>query len=48
PNQRISLRNTKAQKLSNGTSFNSALSEADKITERLAVAMDRFLKLIFN
>ncbi|CAJ0864044.1 9841_t:CDS:2, partial [Entrophospora sp. SA101] len=40
PNQRISLRNTKAQKLSNGTSFNSALSEADKITERLAVAMD--------
>ena len=30
------MRNKKAQKPSNGTNSNSALSEADKIVERLA------------
>jgi hypothetical protein len=41
------LRNKKAQKPSNGSNSKPAMSEADKIAERLAVK-SRFLKLIFN
>jgi hypothetical protein len=41
------LRNKKAQQPSNGTKPQSAMSETDKIAERLA-AKGRSLKLIFN